>query len=530
MNYLNLLTEDRYVSTPALLNDKRWTQAETRELLEHVSRSEVRTAPATHRHQMWALLGKNLSTKRTAKDACNKYRQVCSQLSSASGEVLKVAQSDDVAKHLTTKGANEKNQVFVGSVDAGDVLDQAIADSVDDSKPRRLAFASPPPLNIKNPSSSNVSKTTSVAASLSTSSSSTSSSLTVSTASKTINNKLVGLETTKEVTKKVTKKVTKEVKEKPKVKPTSIGGISIGDTVMVDSRTWPGVNKPGGAGRVTSINMNSTFNIKYMLGGSERGVEPDYVHLRNLTANAGERKRGRRTFYDPINNEAVVPDDDGIVRSKQQEEEEARAREAKAAAIVEGAKEIARLANEVKVLKEVEDKQMREKMNRKSRAALTKKNRKKNNANKPGSSATSGNSKSNSRSSSSRSSSGDVVGASIEQSIVKKKRRRNSSSTDKRGDQQKKNRSRSRSISFVPLEHSTMAEIDLQMRKPPMSAREREMKEYIPPHIEWPSPPVWMNTIRGRPTLFQVAQFVATKKESQDDRQRWLAEVISRKK
>ena len=42
-------------------------------------------------------------------------------------------------------------------------------------------------------------------------------------------------------------------------KPTSVR-ICIGDTVMVDSRTWPGMNKPGGIGRVSGINDNSTFN------------------------------------------------------------------------------------------------------------------------------------------------------------------------------------------------------------------------------------------------------------------------------
>ena len=44
MSLLTLLSSS-YKSTPALLNDKRWTQEQTRELLEIVGTSEVRTAP-----------------------------------------------------------------------------------------------------------------------------------------------------------------------------------------------------------------------------------------------------------------------------------------------------------------------------------------------------------------------------------------------------------------------------------------------------------------------------------------------------
>ena len=53
-----------------------------------------------------------------------------------------------------------------------------------------------------------------------------------------------------------------------------------GDTVSVLSRTWPGVNKPGGAGRIWKVNEDGTYDIKYLLGGSERSVERQYITLR----------------------------------------------------------------------------------------------------------------------------------------------------------------------------------------------------------------------------------------------------------
>ena len=33
---------------------------------------------------------------------------------------------------------------------------------------------------------------------------------------------------------------------------------AVGDTVEVQSRTWPGINKPGGAGRVVTVNADVT--------------------------------------------------------------------------------------------------------------------------------------------------------------------------------------------------------------------------------------------------------------------------------
>ncbi|KAG7351376.1 zinc finger C3HC4 type domain containing protein [Nitzschia inconspicua] len=55
--------------------------------------------------------------------------------------------------------------------------------------------------------------------------------------------------------------------------------LAVGTVVDVQARTWPGVNKPGGVGRITSTNKNGTFNIAYVLGGKESGVEAAFIRV-----------------------------------------------------------------------------------------------------------------------------------------------------------------------------------------------------------------------------------------------------------
>ena len=74
--------------------------------------------------------------------------------------------------------------------------------------------------------------------------------------------------------------------------------IKVGQQVDIQSRTWAGINKPGGHARVTKINYankNSddnndndgacgsgapmTVDVKYILGGSEKNVELTYVKV-----------------------------------------------------------------------------------------------------------------------------------------------------------------------------------------------------------------------------------------------------------
>ncbi|KAG6946161.1 hypothetical protein JG688_00016184 [Phytophthora aleatoria] len=58
----------------------------------------------------------------------------------------------------------------------------------------------------------------------------------------------------------------------------------VGDRIFVSSRTHPGINREGGAAVVQSRNKDGTYNVKYILGGSEKSVSCKYV--RRLTDDA----------------------------------------------------------------------------------------------------------------------------------------------------------------------------------------------------------------------------------------------------
>jgi hypothetical protein len=49
---------------------------------------------------------------------------------------------------------------------------------------------------------------------------------------------------------------------------------AVGETVDVVPRTWVGINKPGGIGRVVKTNDDGTYNVKYVLGGLDKKVPP----------------------------------------------------------------------------------------------------------------------------------------------------------------------------------------------------------------------------------------------------------------
>ena len=52
--------------------------------------------------------------------------------------------------------------------------------------------------------------------------------------------------------------------------------LAVGAQVVVAARTWPGMNKPGGAGRILRANADGTYDIKYLLGGSEKNIEGEF--------------------------------------------------------------------------------------------------------------------------------------------------------------------------------------------------------------------------------------------------------------
>lgn len=78
-------------------------------------------------------------------------------------------------------------------------------------------------------------------------------------------------------------------------------GLKIGDTVMVVARTWANMNKLGGAGRISKIHVENSkklYDIRYLLGGSEKKVEEQYVEGADLVHNTGpSRQIKSRVFY-----------------------------------------------------------------------------------------------------------------------------------------------------------------------------------------------------------------------------------------
>ena len=71
----------------------------------------------------------------------------------------------------------------------------------------------------------------------------------------------------------------------------------VGAIVSVASRTWPGINKPGGMARITRINEeDGTCNVSYILGGHEKGVEAKWITDPKF-ASETMREPKKRDFY-----------------------------------------------------------------------------------------------------------------------------------------------------------------------------------------------------------------------------------------
>uniref|UniRef100_A0A7S1B8S8 MCM3-like winged helix domain-containing protein n=4 Tax=Corethron hystrix TaxID=216773 RepID=A0A7S1B8S8_9STRA len=64
----------------------------------------------------------------------------------------------------------------------------------------------------------------------------------------------------------------------------------VGEIVRVAARTWPGMNKQGGVGKVINVNDDAgTVDVKYVLGGRERKIEFKFVNTNAFgdSCNAG---------------------------------------------------------------------------------------------------------------------------------------------------------------------------------------------------------------------------------------------------
>ena len=82
--------------------------------------------------------------------------------------------------------------------------------------------------------------------------------------------------------------------------------------VNVQSRTWPGMNKEGGVGRITASNTDGTCNVAYILGTKkESNVDAVFIEKVDQGGYSSEipsgtvRRSKQRTNGD---NEAVLPE------------------------------------------------------------------------------------------------------------------------------------------------------------------------------------------------------------------------------
>ena len=58
----------------------------------------------------------------------------------------------------------------------------------------------------------------------------------------------------------------------------AMSDFDVNDLVVVEPRTWPGINKPGGVGRVVAVDAKrKTCDVKYVLGGTEKDVAVEHL-------------------------------------------------------------------------------------------------------------------------------------------------------------------------------------------------------------------------------------------------------------
>jgi hypothetical protein len=75
----------------------------------------------------------------------------------------------------------------------------------------------------------------------------------------------------------------------------------VGALVSVASRTWPGINKPGGVGKISAIIIQdgeTLVDIEYVLGGKEKAVDLEFVKEHSFDEeNHGRPARSRRSTF-----------------------------------------------------------------------------------------------------------------------------------------------------------------------------------------------------------------------------------------
>ena len=78
------------------------------------------------------------------------------------------------------------------------------------------------------------------------------------------------------------------------------GTWSVGQCVSVDARTTPGINRPGGVGKITKVHYDNGYvisvDVKYVLSGFDKHIDLAFVHPTE-TLNRQSRSRRGRDFY-----------------------------------------------------------------------------------------------------------------------------------------------------------------------------------------------------------------------------------------
>lgn len=82
--------------------------------------------------------------------------------------------------------------------------------------------------------------------------------------------------------------------------------IVVGSAVEVEARTWPGINKQGGAGRVTAVHREMAddgqtelvlYDVRYLFGGVDKLVESEFVQLLWKVHLEAKRRSVPRDYY-----------------------------------------------------------------------------------------------------------------------------------------------------------------------------------------------------------------------------------------
>lgn len=74
----------------------------------------------------------------------------------------------------------------------------------------------------------------------------------------------------------------------------------VGSLVVVESRTWRGINKPGGAGKVTKSYVDDDgvprVDVKYVLSGTEKSIELEWVKIQQFLGRSKRSRKKDETF------------------------------------------------------------------------------------------------------------------------------------------------------------------------------------------------------------------------------------------